>query len=375
MKNLIYLFFPILLLIISCSNPIENADKIIAKQVDSTLNSDLKELTSNMEFLYYANPTNYWYPEEYTINDIFNDKFQQGYRGLTKLKEDINAISSNDAEIVDEITNLKEQINIALKDIRSKQNSIELSISMGIYNDFTSYRNLYVTNDKKEKARQMPENVQDSFNKLVELLLNKYNGTASKIKGIEKYTFETIELNEEEKLKIINNLKLLIRNKINNQFNSQDTTIRDEMIKKLFKYYDENENNTSYNNSTSSNGKGIVKGLLNYPSEYIPSMKVYLKNIETNEVFTIDTKDGQAEFEIKDIPEGVYIAYAYATYNGEIQNMPGGGHTTYEPIADAEVTDPKQRDHTLLKFNVKNGEVTEGISIYDWYGPVVPKAN
>ena len=55
---------------------------------------------------------------------------------------------------------------------------------------------------------------------------------------ISKKTFPYYSYVIDEKSKIRYNLKMLVREKVRNQYNSQDTISRDEMIKQIFDYYD-----------------------------------------------------------------------------------------------------------------------------------------
>ena len=55
---------------------------------------------------------------------------------------------------------------------------------------------------------------------------------------------------------------------------------------------------------------GTVKGTVCYPSDYIPAMKVYLKNKETGKLFSLNIKENQKPFKFKKIPAGNYVAFA-----------------------------------------------------------------
>ncbi|MDP5106759.1 MAG: hypothetical protein NWQ31_11385 [Polaribacter sp.] len=120
--------------------------------------------------------------------------------------------------------------------------------------------------------------------------------------------------------------------------------------------------------------KGIVKGTLCYPSDYIPEMNVYLKNLDNNNIYLADVKEGQKTFKIKKIISGNYVAYAY-TKEQIAQELDGtslkasGGFTK---AVDCGLT-VNCNDHRLITFEVKKGKTTNSIRICDWYGALVPK--
>lgn len=117
--------------------------------------------------------------------------------------------------------------------------------------------------------------------------------------------------------------------------------------------------------SCNSNKPGTVKGELCYPSEYIPALNITLKNTATGKIYNLTTNLNDKNFEIKDLPEGKYIAYAYST------EMPdyGGGYTQAVPCGLTVAC----TNHELIEFEVKSGETTENIKICDWYGAVLPE--
>jgi len=87
-----------------------------------------------------------------------------------------------------------------------------------------------------------------------------------------------------------------------------------------------------------SSTSGTVKGMVCYPSEYIPAMIVYLKNKETGKIYSLDIEENQKPFKFKKIPAGDYIAFAYTVQedltdakdkstitNGEFSSKGGAG--------------------------------------------------
>ena len=57
-------------LLINCKNAVEKSKENFEKNVDKELNANIKFFASTINFLYYANPDNYWYSEEYSYEDI-----------------------------------------------------------------------------------------------------------------------------------------------------------------------------------------------------------------------------------------------------------------------------------------------------------------
>jgi hypothetical protein len=84
----------------------------------------------------------------------------------------------------------------------------------------------------------MPEKVKVGLENLTDVLFSKYRTLANKMYELENGAFELTKPSIDEKSKIRYNLKMLVREKVRNQYNSQDTISRDEMIKQIFDYYD-----------------------------------------------------------------------------------------------------------------------------------------
>lgn len=246
-KNTTKIIFAIMLLT-SCKNSVKQADEYFQQQSDIVIGNEVIFLTSTINFLYYANPENYWYPEEYTFQDILDDKFQRGYRGLTRLDEKIHSIPNNDHKVTEAITQLEKNIAIAKKEIKKKQIAIEnINRSMGMMafgglSGIMDLNNTLSTEEEREKTeeqgRAMPEKVKVSFENLTDVIYFKYRTLADKMYELENSAFEITKPSIDEKSKIRYNLKMLVRNKVKLQYNSQDTISRDEMIRQIFEYYD-----------------------------------------------------------------------------------------------------------------------------------------
>ncbi len=118
---------------------------------------------------------------------------------------------------------------------------------------------------------------------------------------------------------------------------------------------------------------GIVQGKLCFPSEYIPSMNVYLKATGSDAVYKLISKENEQTFTFKKIPEGSYVAFAYTAEATTLdlnnrKSKASGGFTRFVPCG----LSVDCKDHTLINFKVNKGKTTNAISICDWYGATVP---
>lgn len=113
---------------------------------------------------------------------------------------------------------------------------------------------------------------------------------------------------------------------------------------------------------------GIVGGKLSYPSEYIPALRIYLKNINNNNIITYDTKVDDGKYEIKNVPIGNYIAYTYPIEKELEIDKSGAGYTNAVPCGLHYGCD----DHNLMIFEVTGGSILGNIDITDWYGAIIP---
>lgn len=101
-------------------------------------------------------------------------------------------------------------------------------------------------------------------------------------------------------------------------------------------------------------------------------MNIYLKNKETNKIYSLDIKENQKPFKFKKVPAGNYIAFAYtvqeiSTDDNNKTSIANGGYTHAVPCG--LTVDCK--DHSLLVFKVENGKTTKNIQICDWFGAIM----
>jgi hypothetical protein len=114
-----------------------------------------------------------------------------------------------------------------------------------------------------------------------------------------------------------------------------------------------------------SQGTGAIEGRLHFPSEGIPPLVVYARNVATGATFGIATAENQPTFTLSDLPPGVYHVFAWVSDGNGL----GGAYTQAVVCGlTAECT-----DHALIAVPVPAGRTTTGIDIADWYDQsVVP---
>jgi tetratricopeptide (TPR) repeat protein len=132
--------------------------------------------------------------------------------------------------------------------------------------------------------------------------------------------------------------------------------------------------------SQTSSRNGTVHVKLHYPSDYVPEMEVYLKEIHTNTYHVMSNRTYNDRVVFKDIPAGDYVAYAYEVEGASSPPNTGGAYTYFilcdknREIPPAGMTPSRSYcdNHNLIVFTVKPGGVIKGIRLYDWYGAKIP---
>lgn len=110
-------------------------------------------------------------------------------------------------------------------------------------------------------------------------------------------------------------------------------------------------------------GTGAISGVLSYPSEMIPPLRVVALSVDTGDWYAVDTEVNQRRYAIEGLPPGTYHVVAYL--QDASQTDPSGGYSQFIPCgATADCT-----DHALLDVSVTAGNTTEGIDPGDWYAP------
>lgn len=109
-----------------------------------------------------------------------------------------------------------------------------------------------------------------------------------------------------------------------------------------------------------SAGTGSITGSLSYPSEFIPPLRVFAFQADTQNYFYVDTVENQPTYRIDGLPAGYYTVVAYV-----LSGNFAGGYTQAVPCGlSTDCT-----DHTLIQFPVNTGQTVTGIDPGDWYAP------
>lgn len=114
--------------------------------------------------------------------------------------------------------------------------------------------------------------------------------------------------------------------------------------------------------ATLSSAPGSITGTLGYPAEGLPAMRVAAFNMETKQIYFVDTVLNQNIFRLEDLPPGEYQVVAYSLGGGSFPTGLAGGYTQYI-VCGAQ---PQCTDHSLALVTVLPGEDTFGIHIGDW---------
>lgn len=237
MKNSVCFLAVYLILTTSCTKPVEKADEIFTDEGTSFLGNEIVFFSSTIDFYHHGVLSNYWYSDDATYKEILDDKYHEGYRGLTKLNEKTKYIDTKDQEVSVAVNNLEKEIEIAKKDLKKKQKLLESLDSFGGLS-FSGSDILRLSNDSdQEKDSQVPPNVKKSFDALLKLLDTKYFGVAESIFNLERRAFMISEPSDEEKSQIRANLKIFIQNKINEEY-KEDNQSKKEMANLLFNIFE-----------------------------------------------------------------------------------------------------------------------------------------
>jgi len=105
-------------------------------------------------------------------------------------------------------------------------------------------------------------------------------------------------------------------------------------------------------------GTGSITGSLSYPSEYIPPLRVFAFQVDSENYFYVDTAENQSTYQISNLPTGYYQIVAYIQ-NGNL----AGGYTQAVPCG----LGVECSNHELLDVPVNIGQVVTGIDPADWY--------
>jgi hypothetical protein len=114
------------------------------------------------------------------------------------------------------------------------------------------------------------------------------------------------------------------------------------------------------NPSATKAATGSISGALNYPSSYIPAQRVIAFNLKTGYWYWQNTTDGTASYSFEKLPAGSYHVLSYLVANPKTLVA---GYSQAVPCGLLESC----TDHSLIDVEVKAGEETKGVNVFDWY--------
>jgi|UniRef100_UPI004047FE07 hypothetical protein len=248
MKKTTFLLLSIILL--GCSNPIENSTTYFENNINSNLKDDIKLFGSTIDFIYYSDPTNYWYSDDYTYREILNDKFSIGYRGMLNLKEKASALvlSTEETEVIQASEYLIDEIDSTLKELKDKQKSLEtlngaFGFEFGGVNGLLDLGNALSSEEEREEVEKknggFPELVLLAYSSLADLIVERMREMADNVYELEKTAFDKYSPSIEEKRIIRTNLQNIINKRIEKLYFGGDEESIENMQKFLWNYYDE----------------------------------------------------------------------------------------------------------------------------------------
>ncbi len=115
---------------------------------------------------------------------------------------------------------------------------------------------------------------------------------------------------------------------------------------------------------TAARGRGVIAGMLGYPSEVIPKLDVYIIEVNGTRYYSIRTNDDQQDFAIGGIQPGNYYAVAYST--AAAKGDPAMSGYTKAVLCGLNF---QCADHSLIPVSVNAGDVIRGIQVTDFTPP------
>ncbi len=108
---------------------------------------------------------------------------------------------------------------------------------------------------------------------------------------------------------------------------------------------------------------GAIQGKLCYPSEYIPAMTLYARDVSTGQTITLQVPENTNQYELQVPGEATYQVFAWT------EDGLGGSYSRFVTCGmSVECT-----DHALIPVPVGTGQVVSGIDVCDFYGGPVPQ--
>ena len=118
--------------------------------------------------------------------------------------------------------------------------------------------------------------------------------------------------------------------------------------------------------------RGIIQGELSFPSDFLPGQKVCAKNLDTQKVSCIETRQSQQRYSLE-VNSGRYVVYAQAcnqSYRTDVVCRDGylPRKAFYNAYVRCGMTAQCVRaGYRTVPFQVTPGEVVSNINPQDWY--------
>jgi hypothetical protein len=182
--------------------PITNA---IDLQFDSTLASNIRYVASTIDYFAYGLPENFWYPEETSLQDMFDDEFRYALKNLKTLEHMAGNITSLRPFVAATRDTLLMEIKNCRTKLRKLQKAIELAdnMGMGLFGGIGALLSVTeLLSGDNEEDHSMPSELATAMVKLQDAIGSSYMETAVAIHAFELRTTQSYSLSLEEKRKI-----------------------------------------------------------------------------------------------------------------------------------------------------------------------------
>ena len=198
--------FLLTVFIISCTNLKEEVKTSNTLQVDTLLTKHIDFIESTIQYLCYAIPTNYWYPQGTTLQEILDDNFDRGLEGLTELESIVKIIDGSFSKRVKEkIDDLLTKISTNKAEIVKIQEAKNSFLGMFLSSSVEMFGSLGTSSDEGEEA-PMPEEIVIAMDSLKTVITVYYKSVLNaKLIQIENNSMEKLgypDFSEEERIEI-----------------------------------------------------------------------------------------------------------------------------------------------------------------------------
>jgi hypothetical protein len=107
----------------------------------------------------------------------------------------------------------------------------------------------------------------------------------------------------------------------------------------------------------------IIEGAVTFPSQFVPPMRVYVYELDTSHIRSVQIAEGQASFRVE-VPAGRYNVFLAPVEPGAPNVY--GAYTQYSLCSEHE-TDANCQDHNLVIVTLSAKAPRAAVKIDDWY--------